>query len=488
MNGTIYKGLKYIVLWSILYIIVKYTTEGELSELDMILVASVLTLLVSVFENMYFTQNTCKINSEHMQSIGQSNKQPVFQQSRQSIQPAHSQVQFQSNQLADQSSSLSDLSSGSSSSSNNSSSSSNSSLTDSVSNARLQASLEDQRRRQLEIINQRKQSSLIPSSKNVQTNGNKFTQPVPKSTNPVTTTIVDENYLGEKVIFDLNEFGGTTTRPVRNGSNSGLGADVIVPSDAVVPSDDSDSSVSSDIVDTNPYDRVNPNQEKRVSFSPDVLTNGLATPSRNVPNRVTNGVNGVNAVSANGITNDIKIKVDLPNSRQNSNRVIRPDSVIVDSDDLGEVANNFTDVPEEYARDEEYTKVSPGGKPLKWYEQAFNPRDYAGAENLDQIAVSNGRTRNDILVNEMIYSDFNRLPPSFNDRDFEYGYSFIPPRDWYPLPVYPPVCVSHNERPISPVYLDTMTMDLKEWHETQKITPPDSINTAFVTNELNSKV
>jgi hypothetical protein len=88
----------------------------------------------------------------------------------------------------------------------------------------------------------------------------------------------------------------------------------------------------------------------------------------------------------------------------------------------------------------------------------------------------------------MIYSDFNRLPPSFYDKDFEYGYSFIPPRDWYPIPPYPPVCVSNSTTPVQPVYLDTMTMDLKEWHETQKITPPDQINTAFITKEINSKV
>lgn len=125
---------------------------------------------------------------------------------------------------------------------------------------------------------------------------------------------------------------------------------------------------------------------------------------------------------------------------------------------------------------------------LQWYEQSFDPRKYSGAENLDQIAIAGGRTRNDMLVNNMIYSDFNRLPPSFNDKDFEYGYSFLPPKDWYPLPPYPPVCVSHSSVPVKPVYLDTTTMDLKEWHETQKITPPDSINTSYVINELNSKV
>lgn len=121
----------------------------------------------------------------------------------------------------------------------------------------------------------------------------------------------------------------------------------------------------------------------------------------------------------------------------------------------------------------------------KWYEQDFNPRSYQGAENLDQIKTRNG-TRDDMLVNNYRYSDFNRMPPSFNQNDFEYGYSFIPPKDWYPVPPYPPVCVSSTTCEAQPVYTDDTTMNLKRWHETQKFTQPDSINTEYIKNELNS--
>jgi hypothetical protein len=162
---------------------------------------------------------------------------------------------------------------------------------------------------------------------------------------------------------------------------------------------------------------------------------------------------------------------------------MRPDVVNqADNNDLSLAPDSVYDDPDAVKR------LSLSGKPLRWYEQSFNPRSYAGAENLDQIAVSRGRTRNDILVNDMIYSDFNRMPPSFNEFDFEYGYSFIPPKDWYPLPQYPPVCVSIRDYPVMPIYTDSTTMDLKEWHETKKITPPDSINTAYLANEMNSKV
>ena len=160
---------------------------------------------------------------------------------------------------------------------------------------------------------------------------------------------------------------------------------------------------------------------------------------------------------------------------------VRSDKTISDNI-IGPTSDNKYDNPEAKKR------YSSNGNQLQWYEQSFNPRSYAGADNLNQIAINGGKTRDNQLVNEMIYSDFNRLPPSSNDKDFEYGYSFLPPKDWYPLPVYPPVCVSNTPSQVQPVFLDTMTMDLKEWHETQKITPPDSINTSFITNEINSKV
>ena len=124
----------------------------------------------------------------------------------------------------------------------------------------------------------------------------------------------------------------------------------------------------------------------------------------------------------------------------------------------------------------------------KWYEQRFNPRDYSHAENLDQIHISGNRTRDDILVNELRYSDFNRMPPSFNKDDFEYGYSMLPPKDWYPLPPYPPICSMAKSCPVYSTYSDDGVANLKEWHETQKITPPDAFNTDFIRDQLNSKM
>lgn len=120
-------------------------------------------------------------------------------------------------------------------------------------------------------------------------------------------------------------------------------------------------------------------------------------------------------------------------------------------------------------------------------DQKINPRAFSKTENLMQIGTGNGKTRDDLLTNEMVYSDFNRLPPSSTPDNFEYGYSFLPPKDWYPIPPYPPVCVTSTPATVCPIMVDREAMELKEWKPNQKITPPDTINTEFIANELNGQ-
>ena len=269
-----------------------------------------------------------------------------------------------------------------------------------------------------------------------------------EETGDTTVYYSESDYLGEQVIFDRNEFGGTADDPVVFRKNQTFG---IVHSDPQVAGVDTDSldngsNIASARAKTN---------NGTVVATPAQAANG-AIKSNNVimmPHTVSSA--------------DTGLKIDVPMAPKM--REVAPGDIMAD---MGNPSQ---------------TTVDRTGE-TKWYEQKFDPRNYTGAENLDQIAVSGGRTRNDLLVNQYKYSDFNRMPPSFNADDFEYGYSYLPPRDWYPLPPYPPVCVSNSTCPVQGVYTDTMTMDLKEWRDTLKITPPDSINTAFITNELNSKV
>lgn len=368
------------------------------------------------------------------------------------------------------------------------------------------------------------------------------------------------NYLGDKVVFDRDEFGGTAIRgvdgldpDVNSNSNSDSSSDSNErPADDLKPRDVANKDpVNYDVrilngqnpnpnrctdnigapnkcsgnvsLSNKPYNETNmqnrnmPNNVRPVgAFAPNVRAQ-----ARPVEAKASNDwalAQPVGAFAPNDRVLARPIKIDVP--FQGSGKVfVDPSKAIADFVDPLDRSNdppesevktyydspNRTDLldrPSKTDNNGNYINNNNRGidnqsgkknqnrnrRVLKWYEQAFDPRSYEGAENLDQIAVGDGLTRNDMLVNQMIYSDFNRLPPSFVERDFEYGYSFLPPKDWYPLPVYPPVCVSNDPCHVTPVYVDNTTMDLKEWHATQKVTPPDSINTAFITNELNSKV
>lgn len=105
-----------------------------------------------------------------------------------------------------------------------------------------------------------------------------------------------------------------------------------------------------------------------------------------------------------------------------------------------------------------------------------------------QSTAIGSRETDDVLKNEMPYNytDYNTIPVSDNTGSFEYGYSFLPPTKWYPTPPHPPVCVSEKKCPVCPVYTQGTNVDLKEWDQTRRITPPDEINVRAVEEKLNS--
>lgn len=374
-HDIIYKSTKYLLLWGVLFFIIRVTTKGELDSIDVALTAAVITLLVCVMENMYCNISSLSAVNKRIDGFNVTpntnpNPNPNHSNGTNGINE-HTNTPVSHNDNSNLMSDVSSMASASSGSSVSSVSSMSSASSD--------------------VSNMSDVSGINPNDTYQQ-----YTSPQFPS-----TVIMKENYLGDKALFEPAAFGGTKDGNVNINDGSTHG-----------------------------------------SFS----------------NLDTGNVNNTNTN-----TND--------KNKNDNNKIIGIDNTIIDGSQY--MNKKMNDVP---------------NQGLQWYEQAFNPRSYAGAENLDQIAVKGGKTRNDLLVNQMIYSDFNRLPPSFNDNDFEYGYSFLPPKDWYPLPPYPPVCVSNANTPVQPVYTDNTTMDLKDWHETQKITPPDSMNTAYITNEMNSKV
>lgn len=474
-----YKGIKYVVVFGVIYVIVKYTLGSEMTEIDIALVASVLTLLICVLENMVLVNtssdkcNTTTISQENMGNVQTSNSKPLIASKDLNVSGSiistatnnggipvtdtKNTIKIIGADIPDNESVASSVASSVSNSSAKELESDTSSVS-SISSTQSVPSIRNVIKTANQVNNnipQRNDNSNAPnpsSSSNIfiGTDYQTYTAPDGESNDQIDSLYRDDTSLGKGISFPAGDSD----------------------SDSV---DKEDSSVDAVSVD----DLANTHLEKPK----------LKTSSASVK-----------------ITETVPSMANITNT--NSGSLIRPDNALADVTPTQKVSSsldsksgngkqvNITIKPslstgtgglKVPSQPSVMNRVSPSGKPLKWYEQAFDPRQYSYAENLDQIAVSGGRTRNDILVNEMIYSDFNRLPPSFNDNDFEYGYSFLPPKDWFPIPPYPPVCVSNCSSQAQPVYLDTTTMDLKEWHETQKFTPPDSINTTFITNELNSK-
>jgi len=92
------------------------------------------------------------------------------------------------------------------------------------------------------------------------------------------------------------------------------------------------------------------------------------------------------------------------------------------------------------------------------------------------------------LDDEIPYTDYNHLPVAsgYKSHDYEYGYSFLPPEKWYRQPPRPPICVTQQRSAILPSYTHGAPMDMKEWHSSRRITPPDRINVEYIEDKLNA--
>jgi hypothetical protein len=67
-----------------------------------------------------------------------------------------------------------------------------------------------------------------------------------------------------------------------------------------------------------------------------------------------------------------------------------------------------------------------------------------------------------------------------------YGEVFVDPEAWHPPCMRPPVCTTSNGCPVQPVFTNGTYVDLLEWDNSRRITPPMNINTEYVNNVLNS--
>lgn len=108
--------------------------------------------------------------------------------------------------------------------------------------------------------------------------------------------------------------------------------------------------------------------------------------------------------------------------------------------------------------------------------------------NAQAEAVGSRQTNGVMSMNdEMAYNyvDFNTLPVDPSS-PWSQGDSMMPPTNWFPTPPHPPVCVTEKVCPVCPTFTDGVNVYLKDWDESRRITPPDNINTDFISGKLNS--
>ncbi len=98
------------------------------------------------------------------------------------------------------------------------------------------------------------------------------------------------------------------------------------------------------------------------------------------------------------------------------------------------------------------------------------------------------RWQDDVITSDMKYTDYNHLPlaDGYDSRDYEYGYSFLPPEKWYPQPPFPPVCVTNKRCDVFPMFTTGSNLDLKEWNSSLRVSAPDNINVDYIREKLNS--
>jgi len=66
-------------------------------------------------------------------------------------------------------------------------------------------------------------------------------------------------------------------------------------------------------------------------------------------------------------------------------------------------------------------------------------------------------------VDNAPYVDFNTLPSNNGlNKKSNYGESFLPPSNWYPVPPHPPVCRAENKCPVCPIYTTGSSTEYRE--------------------------
>jgi len=106
----------------------------------------------------------------------------------------------------------------------------------------------------------------------------------------------------------------------------------------------------------------------------------------------------------------------------------------------------------------------------------------------EDTSVLNANSDSDMLYSQLDYDNYdpmgqlnNKNRRKYRDSRYkgEYGDWFIPPEEWYPPCVKPPVCVTNNGCPVQPVYTSNGYADLREFDNSRRVTQ-ENISIPFV--------
>lgn len=117
----------------------------------------------------------------------------------------------------------------------------------------------------------------------------------------------------------------------------------------------------------------------------------------------------------------------------------------------------------------------------------FGMDTYMYKTNAQKYESSPTRAEAGVMKSEIQYTDYNILPVAPEDSKlYEYGYSFLPPEKWFPVPPHPPVCVTEKRSPVFPITTTGTPVDMKEWDSSRRVTQGDVINIDYARDKLNS--
>lgn len=214
--------------------------------------------------------------------------------------------------------------------------------------------------------------------------------------------------------------------------------------------------------------------------------NNMNNDMNNINNNMNNINNDINKIN-NNMNNNNNINNDLKNIN-NDMRNIDNDMKNIDNDmkNINNINNNENrcHIKKYYLDQMDETDMAL----IKLINERHNNPNFVNClrripgdknnkniSNLENIMSNMNINKN--MINDN--GDYNHVPTKSEYTSCDYGYSYLPPSQWYPTPPFPPVCIADKKCPVCPVYTTGTPMDVKEWRESCKPFTPDDFATKY---------